>query len=110
MGRTSNTISVLIAVLMALAGARAAPGLVVYVDASATGAETGASWGDAYTSLQDGLLVAPFVGADQIWVAEGTYTPDDGVMHVPGGRLRHRVGHEPGRNRQRCSRRVRCRP
>ena len=47
---------------------------IIYVDADAgDGEETGASWNDAYTDLQDALAVAG--ASDQIWVAEGTYVP-----------------------------------
>jgi surface protein len=48
----------------------------LYVDADATGANNGSSWGDAYTFLQDALSVAS--SGDQIWVAEGVYYPDEG--------------------------------
>lgn len=47
----------------------------VYVNASATGANDGTSWADAYVDLQDalsnnvGILV-------ELWVARGTYKPD----------------------------------
>jgi len=44
----------------------------VYVDASATGANNGTSWADAFTNLQS-ALVQP--GQNQIWIAAGTYTP-----------------------------------
>jgi len=45
----------------------------IFVDASATGANNGSSWGDAYTSLQTAL--ANDVNGSNIWIAAGTYTP-----------------------------------
>ncbi|HNT78375.1 MAG TPA: choice-of-anchor Q domain-containing protein, partial [Anaerolineae bacterium] len=48
----------------------------VYVDADATGSDTGLSWTDAYTNVQDALVVA--VPGNEIWVAEGVYYPDEG--------------------------------
>ena len=61
------------------AGAIAEP--VVYVDRSATGANNGSSWHDAYVSLQTALAFAraPGSGVTEIRVAQGTYTP------APGG-------------------------
>lgn len=58
---------------------------VLFVDADATGAETGLSWADAFTDLQDALALADTLDADSlvIWVAEGTYYPtDDGDRTV----------------------------
>ncbi|MBN1363061.1 MAG: right-handed parallel beta-helix repeat-containing protein [Sedimentisphaerales bacterium] len=50
---------------------------IVYVDCGATGANSGASWADAYLCLQDCLSAARILsGPVTIRVAQGTYTPD----------------------------------
>ncbi len=46
---------------------------IVRISASATGANTGTSWADAITALQDGIGVA--VAGSEVWVAAGTYRP-----------------------------------
>jgi hypothetical protein len=48
---------------------------VIYVDESATGANTGSSWVDAYTNLQDGLAAAQ--SGDEVRIGQGTYKPTD---------------------------------
>lgn len=53
---------------------RGAPNTQVFVDQSATGANNGTTWADAFKDLQDALHVA--VPGQEIWVAEGTYLPD----------------------------------
>jgi len=45
------------------------------------------TWGRAYKYLQDALHKPP-TGGDEIWVAEGTYEPDEGNLQV-----RFREGH-----------------
>jgi hypothetical protein len=44
-----------------------------YVDQAATGANTGLSWADAFTDLQDALALAQY--GDEVWVAKGIYHP-----------------------------------
>ena len=60
--------------LLATASAQAQP--VLFVDADAVGASTGASWADAFPDLQDALAAARADGTvEEVWIAEGTYTP-----------------------------------
>ena len=44
---------------------------VVFVDADAAGNETGKSWADAFTVVQEGMNAAS--SGEMLWVAEGTY-------------------------------------
>ncbi|MCB9840149.1 MAG: right-handed parallel beta-helix repeat-containing protein [Phycisphaeraceae bacterium] len=53
----------------------AASGGVLRVREGAVGAGTGATWEDAFPTLQ-GALAAASAG-DEVWVASGTYTPTD---------------------------------
>lgn len=58
---------------------------VIYVDADATGSETGSSWANAYSNLQDALPDSSG-GPVEIWVADGTYQPDEGTGVSSGDR------------------------
>jgi len=57
---------------------------IIYVDDSATGANNGSSWADAFNYLQDALTVA--VSGCEISVAQGAYKPDEGVGKIRGDR------------------------
>jgi len=60
-------------------------GSVIYVDDDAAGANDGASWANAHTTLQDALARAgDLKGAVEIRVAGGLYLPDQGKGRTPG--------------------------
>ncbi|MBN2019711.1 MAG: C10 family peptidase [Sedimentisphaerales bacterium] len=59
------------------------PFRIRFVDLFALGINDGTSWDDAYNNLQD-ALADPC--ASIIWVADGTYKPDQGGGHTPGDR------------------------
>src|ERR1017187_5059952 len=49
---------------------------IAYVNINATGSNDGATWANAFTSLQSALSVArTCTGITQIWIAKGTYKP-----------------------------------
>ena len=59
---------------------------VLMVDDDAQGANDGSSWDDAFNSLQDALAASEASGGaiTEIWIAAGTYWPDDGGGQTPG--------------------------
>jgi len=58
---------------------------IIYVDGDANGLNDGTIWRDAYKYLQDALADANSVDKPlEIWVAQGTYRPDEDTLH-PGG-------------------------
>jgi len=57
---------------------------IIYVDSVATGANNGTSWTDAFIHLQDALGAS--AAGDSIWVATGTYYPDQGLSYTLGDR------------------------
>jgi parallel beta-helix repeat protein len=60
----------------------APPTNIWYVDQDAAGSDNGMNWTDAFNYLQDALAAA--TEGDQIWVAAGSYKPDQGAGHIPG--------------------------
>src|SRR4051812_37142764 len=56
-----------------------------YVTTSGNDANAGTSWANAFRTVQTALATAG-VSGDQIWVAEGTYYPDEGGGQVANNR------------------------
>ena len=53
--------------------------VVIYVNSTAEIGGNGASWNTAFRYLQDALSLASTRPSAEIWVAKGTYFPDDGA-------------------------------
>ena len=60
---------------------------IIYVNANAPSGGDGTSWETAFNYLQDGLDVTAKGAGDQVWIAQGTYYPDDGNNVTQGNRL-----------------------
>jgi len=55
-----------------------AAGPVVYADVGAVGPGNGSTWVDAYANLREALM-SVCASANEVWVAEGVYTPTAGT-------------------------------
>jgi len=60
---------------------------VWYVDAGASGANSGTSWADAFTKIQSAMSAA--LSGDMVWVRQGTFqatlATDEAVITIPNG-------------------------
>lgn len=85
--KTNPKILLTVLVLMAAMVCPTATAKTIYVDEDATGANNGSSWDDAYNYLQDALDDADSSTKPvEIWVAQGTYKPDQGGSQTPDDR------------------------
>lgn len=71
--RSVQSITTTMILLVSWIAAPSASASFIYVKANAVGANSGASWTDAYTLLQSALAVAQ--AGDELWVSVGTYKP-----------------------------------
>lgn len=69
---------------VALVGASAANARTLYVNGGKTSSGNGSSWSTSIRYLQDALDIAK--AGDVVWLAKGTYFPDDGVPNGFGDR------------------------
>jgi len=65
--------------------ARAVKKRVFYVDANAAGADDGSSWENAFDKLYEAIREARGCYGCEIWVARGTYKPDDYTCRTYSG-------------------------
>ncbi len=78
MGKQANVrTGIVVLVFVSFIWCGSAAGTVIYVDSDAPGpVHDGNDWGTAYRHLQDALADPWPAPGDEIWVAEGIYTPD----------------------------------
>jgi hypothetical protein len=81
----------LLAVVISFAARQSEAGAVtIFVNSTASGANNGTSWTDAYTSLQAALAAA--VSGNEVWVAAGTYKPTATADRTISFALKNGVG------------------
>ena len=80
----------ILVLLLAKAGG-VATGTVIYVDADTAIGGDGTSWANAHKYLQDALVSA--IEGNEIWVAEGSYRPDQDAAHPLGTNDRNATFH-----------------
>ncbi|MBU8922922.1 MAG: T9SS type A sorting domain-containing protein [Bacteroidales bacterium] len=76
----SNVITFRISIFILLVAFIPVNAGTIFVNETATGANNGSSWTDAYTNLQSAMGTA--VSLDEIWVAAGTYKPAPGSVRT----------------------------
>lgn len=80
----------LVAATVSLALGHSAAAGTIFVRSTASGANNGTTWADAYADLQVALAAA--VATDEIWVAAGTYKPTATVDRTISFSLKDGVG------------------
>jgi predicted outer membrane repeat protein len=73
MGRKAVIFTFFVILMLALSASIASAN-VIYVDAASPLGGDGQTWGTAYKYLQDALAASGY--GDEVWVAQGTYKPD----------------------------------
>ena len=87
MERTKQPVLAVIACTLTLALTPAALSKIIHVDDDAPPGGNGSSWASAYQFLQDALEAAADLDKPvEIWVARGTYRPDEGKNQAQGNR------------------------
>ncbi|NLX21141.1 MAG: hypothetical protein GXY55_05635 [Phycisphaerae bacterium] len=79
---------VVCAVLVTVAVALEADAKLIYVNQTASGANDGTSWQNAYTDLRAALIAAE--NDDVLWVAHGVYKPTTGTDRVASFLIEHK--------------------